>query len=141
MKLDEIKEMWDVDSDIDATKIDDATLSVAKQANKYMKILAQERFVFNQLREHLKKMRREKYEYYTGKAPAAVYKEKPFNLVLVKADVGMYIDADEDIQKAILLCHRQEEKVLFLEQILDVLKSRRWDIRNFIEWQKFQAGV
>ena len=56
--------------------------------------------------EH-KRMYREKWEYYGGKADAKVYVAKPFDLKVLKTDLGVYINSDEDIieiENKIALC-------------------------------------
>ena len=87
------------------------------------------------------KLWREKWEYYGGKADAKVYVTKPFDLKVLKTDLSVYITADEEIIDA-------ENKIGYLETVVDytkgVIKSvdnRGWDIKNAIEWKKFEAGV
>ena len=45
------------------------------------------------------KMKKDKWEYYTGKAPQHVYAEKPFNLKILKTDIDKYMDADPELVK------------------------------------------
>ena len=42
-------------------------------------------------------MYREKWEYYGGKADAKVYASKPFDIKVMKTDLQMYIQSDDDI--------------------------------------------
>ena len=87
------------------------------------------------------KLYREKWEYYGGKADAKIYATKPFDLKVLKTDLAVYITSDEEIINA-------ENKVGYLETIVDYIKgviksvdNRGWDIKNAIEWKKFEAGV
>ena len=43
------------------------------------------------------KLYREKWEYYGGKSDAKVYAAKPFDIKVLKNDLQMYINADDDI--------------------------------------------
>ena len=43
------------------------------------------------------KMWREKWEYYGGKADAKVYAAKPFDIKVLKNDLQMYIQSDDEI--------------------------------------------
>ena len=43
------------------------------------------------------KMYREKWEYYGGKSDAKIYAAKPFDLRVLKTDLQMYINSDEEI--------------------------------------------
>ena len=89
--------------------------------------------------EH-KRMYREKWEYYGGKADAKVYVAKPFDLRVLKTDLGVYINSDEDIieiENKIALC---ETTLEFIEGIIKSIDNRGWDIRNSQDWKKFVAG-
>ena len=48
-------------------------------------------------RANHQKMYREKWEYYGGKSDAKVYVAKPFDLRVLKTDLQMYINSDEEI--------------------------------------------
>ena len=45
------------------------------------------------------KLYRDKWEYYGGKADAKIYETKPFDLKVLKSDLSIYIESDEDIIK------------------------------------------
>ena len=84
---------------------------------------------------------REKWEYYGGKADAKVYAAKPFDIKVMKTDLQMYVQSDEDIL-------RLQNKICYYETCVDyckgVIKSidnRGWDIRNATDWKKFEAGM
>ena len=88
-----------------------------------------------------KRLYREKWEYYGGKSDAKIYATKPFDLKVLKTDLSIYISADEEIIDA-------ENKIGYLETVIDYIKgviksvdNRGWDIKNVIEWKKFEAGL
>ena len=88
-----------------------------------------------------KRLYREKWEYYGGKADAKIYASKPFDLKVLKTDLSVYITSDEEVIDA-------ENKIGYLETVVDYIKgviksvdNRGWDIKNAIEWKKFEAGV
>ena len=61
-------------------------------------------------------------------------------MVLTK-ELENYIQADQDvIDKKLRLCI-QQEKVNFLENILKQLHTRSFNIKNAIEFMKFQMGA
>ena len=86
-------------------------------------------------------MQRQQWEYYTGKADPSVYREKPFDLKVLKNDVHIYINADEDIQKIQAKIIYQEAIVNYLEQILRMINTRSFTIKNAIEWRRFTSGA
>ena len=87
-----------------------------------------------------KRLYREKWENYTGKAQPEVYQEKPFDLKILKTDVGIYLDADNELQE---LSQKEEyikTMVDYVERILKEINNRQWIIKNAIEWKKFLHG-
>ena len=86
-------------------------------------------------------MKREKWEYYTGKADASVYQEKPFDLKILKSDVHIYMDSDEELQRADQKEVYLKQVVNYLEQVLRSINTRNFIIKNAIEWKKFTSGA
>ena len=75
------------------------------------------------------------------KAPAAKYKEMPFDLKLTtKEEISMFIDADEDITKLQYKIDYIETVLAFLEGVLRQINNRNFQIKNAIEWEKFKSG-
>ena len=89
--------------------------------------------------EH-KRMYREKWEYYGGKADAKVYVAKPFDLRVLKTDLGVYINSDEDIIEIENKIALSETTLEFIEGIIKSIDNRGCDIRNSQDWKKFVAG-
>jgi len=89
--------------------------------------------------EH-KRIYREKWEYYGGKADAKVYVAKPFDLRVLKTDLGVYINSDEDIIEIENKIALYETTLEFIEGIIKSIDNRGWDIRNSQDWKKFVAG-
>ena len=77
-----------------------------------------------------------KFEYYSGKAPAKVYAEKPFNHKVLKTDINTYIWADEEWLKNKQKIDYLETCINYLEMILKQLSSRGFQIKNFIDLRK-----
>jgi len=88
-----------------------------------------------------KSMIRDKWEYYTGKADPSVYREKPFDIKVLKADVHIYMDSDSDLQKADQKVAYLNQIVKYLEQVLRSVNNRTFLIKNAIEWKKFTSGA
>ena len=88
-----------------------------------------------------KRLYREKWEYYGGKSSPQVYRDNPFDHKILKQDIPLYLDSDEELIKA-------KQKVEYYkmcqdscERILKQIQSRGWDIKNAIEWRKFVDGA
>lgn len=143
MKLEEIQNLWDIDSQIDRTELGDESLRIVKLHAKYFKIFSQERLLLRKMESDLKELYRDKYEWYNGNSSQELLKERgwePNPLKILRTDVGMYISADSEMRNASLRVEMQNEKVLFLESIIKSLSTLGYNIKNSIEWAKFQNG-
>ena len=58
-------------------------------------------------------MKRDKCKYYTGKTPAEVYAEKPFDLKILRTDIDKYLESDTELQ-------RSKQKVDYLEITVEI---------------------
>ena len=141
MNLDELKLQVERDLKVDDEHLDTESLKNQEIKAKYLDIKSKYELLLFKAKGEYKKLYREKWEYYGGKADAKVYVSKPFDIKVLKTDLSVYITSDEDIINA-------ENKIGYLETVVDytkgVIKSvdnRGWDIKNAIEWKKFEAGV
>ena len=141
MNLDELKLQVEKDLKVDNEHLDTESLKNQEIKAKYLDIKSKYELLLFKAKGEYKKLYREKWEYYGGKADAKIYVTKPFDLKVLKTDLNIYIESDEDIINA-------ENKIGYLETVVDytkgVIKSvdnRGWDIKNCIEWKKFEAGV
>tara|TARA_B100000424_G_scaffold188202_1_gene146304 strand:- start:169 stop:600 length:432 start_codon:yes stop_codon:yes gene_type:complete len=87
------------------------------------------------------RMYRQKWEYYGGKADAKVYAAKPFDLKVLKTDLQMYINSDEDILNLQGKIAYYESIIKYIEGVIKSIDNRGWDIRNATDWKKFEAGM
>ena len=84
---------------------------------------------------------RDRYNYYTGKAPQEVYVEEPFPYKVREKDaLQRYIEADEKLSSIDLKIRYYDVQLKFLEEIIKTIANRTYQIKNAIEWHRFQAG-
>jgi hypothetical protein len=142
MDIEEILSQWKIDGVIDKTELGDESIKKAKLHHKYYEILIKERLKLKKLDSQLRSLKFEKYEYFTqGASEEHIQKGwKPLRKIIIKSEVSMYMDADEDIINMNLCISEQQEKVDLLMDILKVIHNRGFDVRNAIEWQKFTMG-
>ena len=69
-----------------------------------------------------------------------VYQAEPFDLKVLKVDVGIYLDADTELQRLGQKKEYLNVAVVYLERVLREINNRNWNIRNAIEWKKFLHG-
>ena len=92
-------------------------------------------------RETYNKVRLERHNYYTGKAPAEVYAEEPCPYKVREKDaIQRYMDADERLSKIDLKIKYYDITLKFLEEIIKMVSNRNYSIKNSIDWHKFTAG-
>lgn len=144
MKIDDILTEWETDSKIDRTELGDAASDVPKLHHKYYSILVKEKLLLRQQESELKKLKLDKYEFFT-QGPNEETRDKGWKLppkgMILKADIPMYMDADEDIIKQSLKIGYQQEKIELLESIIKTIINRGFLIKSAIDWQKFTMGA
>ena len=92
-------------------------------------------------REQYSKVRLERYNYYTGKAPAEVYVEEPFPYKVRDKDaIQRHLEADDKMNKVDMKIKYYDIMLKFLEEIIRNISGRTYQIKNAIEWNKFQSG-
>jgi len=141
MTLEELQEQVDKDLKINDTELDLESLKTPQLHNKYLKHYNNFKLLMTRAESDYKILKRVKWEYYTGKASPDVYKQKPFNLKIMKSDIDKYLESDEDLIKAKQKIDYLETVVNYLDRTLKIIGGRDWQIRNSIEWRKFTSGA
>ena len=141
MTLDELKMEVYLSLKINDERLDTEALKNQELYAKYLDHKSRFELLLHKAKGDYKKMYREKWEYYGGKADAKIYATKPFDLKVLKTDLAVYITSDEEIINA-------ENKVGYLETVVDYIKgviksvdNRGWDISHAIKWKQFEAGM
>ena len=140
--LQDVLKLWESDADIDQTEPGKELLKIPKLHNKYLTILTKHKIASKKANFDYLRMRKTKWEYYTGKMSQEELKEygwEPFQFTL-KSDISTYLEADKDLIKLLEKKVYHEEVVSVLESILNELKQRTWQLRDFISWEKFIGG-
>ena len=138
--LDDVQHEWTIDSKIDPELLDEESIKIPQLHSKYLKYLSDVKLLKIKKDMEYRVLLREKFEYYTGKADEEVYKEKPFDLKILKQDLSLYMESDTDIQVLLARINYYEEIMFFLDKVLHCLNNRGFQIKNSIDWQKFMQG-
>ena len=104
---------------------------------KWLDYKSKYRMLMFQTKAQHKRLYREKWEYYGGKADAKVYATKPFDLKVLKTDLGVYINSDEDIMEIEMKIEYYETLVQFIDGVIKSIDNRSWDIKHAQDWKKF----
>ena len=141
MNLEKIQEMWEKDSQTDPDNLHDESLKIPQLHSKYYTLYNTITLLREKSRESYNRVRLERHNYYTGKAPAEVYVEDPFPYkVRDKEALQRYMEADEKLNSIDLKIRYYDVMLKFLEEIIKTVANRTFQIKNAIEWHKFQAG-
>ena len=141
MTLDELKIQVANDLKVNDERLDTESLKNQELYAKYLDIKSKFELLMYKAKGDYKILYREKWEYYGGKADANIYVTKPFDLKVLKTDLSIYIESDEEIIK-------MENKIVYLETVckyvdgvMKAISGRGWDIKNAIQWKNFEAGL
>ena len=141
MNLEQIQEMWEKDSKIDPDNLHDESLKIPQLHSKYYTLYNTITLLRERAREQYNKVRLERYNYYTGKATAEVYAEEPFPYKVREKDaIPRHLEADDKMNKVDMKIKYYDIMLKFLEEIIRNISGRTYQIKNAIEWNKFQAG-
>ena len=142
MNLDQIQEMWEKDSQIDPDNLHDESLKIPQLHSKYYTLYNNITLLREKARGTYNRVRLERYNYYTGKATAEVYAEEPFPYKVREKDaIQRHLEADEKLTTIDLKIRYYDTQLKFLEEIIKNVSNRTFQIKNAIEWNRFQAGM
>lgn len=140
--LEQILKYWEKDANIDQTEPGKALLDIPKLHSKYLAILIKHKIASKKAHFDYLRMRKTKIEYYSGRMDQEELDARgwqPFQFVL-KSDVNAYLEGDDDLIKLLEKKVYHEESVSVLESIMNELKQRTWQLRDYISWEKFIGG-
>jgi hypothetical protein len=143
MTLDELRKEIARDVRLDEAAMDLESLKIPQLHSKYLNFLTDERLVLSKIKHELSVLYRSKWEYYTGKMSQEELLARgwePFALKILRNDLDVYLESDDDLAKLRQRIEYQSEKISLLEEIIKELNNRHWKIRNAIEWRKFTNG-
>ncbi len=142
LDLDKIQEMWGKDSKMDPDNLHTESLNIPILHGKYHEIY-NNIFLLRKKAEQLRKnIRHERYEYFSGKADPDVYIDNPFpKKIRDKDTMQKYLDADDKLSNSSLKIEYYDTMLVYLESILKQITQRNYQIKNAIDFMKFNSGM
>ena len=141
MNLDKIQEMWQKDSVIDPDNLHDESLKIPQLHSKYYTIYNTTTLLREKAKDSFNRVKLERYNYYTGKAPAEVYIQEPFPYKVREKDaIQRYLEADEKLNTIELKIRYYDVMLKFLEEVIKTISNRTFQIKNAIDWTKWREG-
>jgi hypothetical protein len=148
MDIQEILDMWEKDGVIDQFKLDDTTIKNATLHSKYLSLITVAKLKKKTIQQSYDNLLKDKWLYYNGKMSQSEmdirkWDYDPFNGLNkpLKSDLNHWYNSDKDIQKSQAELEYYKVIIETLKEILDAIKWRHSQIKNIIEWRKFEAGV
>ncbi len=140
--LEKLQNMWEKDSQIDPDNLHQESLNIPILHAKYFEVYNNILLLRARADQHKKNIRHNRYEYFTGKADPEVYIEEPFGKkIRDKETMQKYLDADEKLSNAGLKVQYYDVMIKYLEDIIKSIHNRTFQIKNAIEYMKFQSGM
>jgi len=144
VNIDELMEEWSKDSQIDQTEPGRELIKTSSLHSKYLRILTHHNLVCKKLMGDYQKLKKLKWEYYSGDLnnpeDLEQYKFPPMVKKVLRQDIPMYIDSDTELNNILLKKTVHEEIVNFCGSVLKELNNRTWQLKSFIDWEKFTSG-
>ena len=141
MDLEQLQQLADTKLKINDTELDLESLKTPQLHNEFMKHLTKYKLMLSRAETEYNIMKKDKWEYYTGKADAAVYALKPFDLKILRTDVDKYIESDEDLIKGKQKIEYLSTCVDYLDRTIRQISNRTFTIKNAIDWRRFTSGA
>ena len=141
MDLEQLQDLAEKDLKINDTELDLESLKTPQLHNKYLKHLNNFKLLLSKANVDYYKMKKDKWEYYTGNAPQHVYAEKPFNLKILKTDIDKYMESDDELVKLKSKVEYIQTVIDFLDRVIKQISNRGFQIKNAIDWRKFTSGA
>jgi len=140
MKIDEILELIDSDSELDKNNLDNESLKTPKLHAKYYRIFMEEIRILKSLDIKYNQVKKDRQSYYLGDLPDEVYKEEPLHKKWLKSEIDIALKADEKLNEIDVKRDLQKMKVKLIEDFIKTLNNRSFIIRDAIEFAKFKNG-
>ena len=141
MTLDELKLQVKKDLEVDDETLDKESYKNQELYAKYLDHKTNFELLLYKAKGDYKILFKDKWEYYGGKADAKIYVTKPFDLKVLKTDLNIYIESDEEIIKLEHKIAYLETTIKYIDGVLRSIQSRGWVIKNAISLKQFEACI
>ena len=142
INLEAIQEMWENDAKIDRDNLHEESLNIPSLHAKYFELYNTIFLLRKKAEQQRKNIRHERYEYFSGKADPEVYVDNPFGKKIWDKDtMTKYLDADDKLSNASLKIDYYDTMLTYIESILKMIQNRTYQIKNAIEFMRFNAGL
>ena len=141
VSLSDLVSEWREDAPMNVTEPGLEMMRVPNLHAKYLAILTYHSMRVKKIMLDYKKLRQVKFDYYDGSLNNPEDLEKhglpPNQRRYLKTQIPDLLDADDDLNKILMDKMVHDEIVEFCKAVIKELNNRVWQVRSFIDWQKF----
>src|SRR5210317_703799 len=145
MTIDEIHDMWEIDSSIDENYLGETTIATPKLHAKYVKLLVNTKLKHTKYQSDYNIVRKNKFRYYRGELSRQELQdfgwEQWQGVKPLKNEMDEFLKGDSDLNTMQVKIDYLESMIYLLESILGQIKARDWQIKTAVEWKRFLAGM
>ena len=148
-RFDKLKEDWAEDSHVDfqfknkqySADLAQVALDIPFIHNKYLNHYTDISQIKTSLEFEIRKLVKEKREYYGGEADAKIYAEKPFgNSIKTSEKMKVYLESDDEIINLEAKIKFLDQMLYWIDQVMKQISNRGFQVKSAIEWEKFING-
>jgi len=143
MNTEQILAEWKNDIEFDRSDISHEAIRLSNLHQKYLEIYYFENAKLIKARNNYNMMKRIRTEYWLGKSDSETLKKydwKPQPLIIIKAELSLYLDSDEILQEFESKFEMLKSRVSIVENILKHITNRGYNIKSVIDYERFKAG-
>ena len=146
MNLERILEEWKKDSLIEMNALDASSVQTTMLHAKYLELHATYKIKLKDAEFKQSILMKNKWLWYSGKLSkdeidAFGWDYDPYEgLKILKGDMAHFVEADKELQESEAKIEYLKTCIDTLKDIMENLKWRHQNIRNILEWKKFEAG-
>ena len=144
MNIEQLIEMWSEDAKIDETEPSKELAKISTLHSKYLKIRTHHNLLVKKTLIEYNSKKKLKTEYYSGDLnnpeDLAKYNLEPLRKKILRQDISIYLDSDEDLTSILIKKIIHQEIVDTCDSILKELNNRTYQLGNIVKWETFAGG-
>lgn len=142
--IDALTEEWIKDAGWDETDPHKAVANIPKLHSKYLRITTHHNLIVKKLQADYNTRRKVKWDYYNGDLnnPEDLerYGLEPMTKKVMRADLQHWLDSDTELNNILLKKVMHEEIVDFCKSVLKELNNRTFQLKSYMDWERFIGG-
>lgn len=142
--IDTILNDWSTDSKVDETRVPEELLKIPRLHSKYLRYRAENALLAKKKIIDYEKMKAVKWDYYTGNMPKEELDDRGWKPYLYsvknKESIDRCLSKDEDLNTTLLQKATYDEAVEICTAIIKELSNRSWQLKGWIDYQRFLLG-